>query len=340
MKPIGRRSIAAVAALALAGIVSEASADCVSNVSVEPGRIAEIGRVDGKVFIVDTQPAKGTLLTTKEGASSVLQYRANNVATPTSDIAVCEIQGMPRANVTVSIQSAASGTDLYSEVAKTLVLLFALAVILESALAALFRWRPFVEILNPRAVRPLVAVILAWTFVRYFDLDIVTALVNAAKPDNPKPINIPGQLLTALVLAGGSSGINSLLVGLGFRQVSTPENTQPRPPPDKAWIAVKARRKAGTTGDIQVLIGADRQVGATAEPALAGIIKGSSQGGLLSYFTRDLGRFPNYGGYEVKAGTELRVLLRAGTQSGQTVEAVWGPHVPAPGAILDLDMEI
>lgn len=240
---------------------------------------------------------------------------------------------------------------IYGATVQTLVLLFGLAVILESALAGLFRWRPFVELLNPRAVRPLVAVIFAWIFVNYFNLDLITSLINAAQAtDPPRPAMTAGQIITALVLAGGSAGINSILVGLGARSPSTPEAVQPKPRDQRAWIAVRAIREVGTVGPINVLIGPVKDdSGKPQLPPCAGIISGSSGGGLLAFFTRDCGRFPGYGGYEVESGKEIVVWLQpegeemkveaAGIKRSDKI-GTWGPHVLGSKAIIDIEIRV
>jgi hypothetical protein len=56
---------------------------------------------------------------------------------------------------------------------------------------------------------------------------------------------------------------------------------------------------------------------------------------------RTRGRFPNYGGHEVDLTHEISVELRGGKDilSKQPI-AKWGPHKPAAGAIIDLDLSI
>ena len=170
----------------------------------------------------------------------------------------------------------------------------------------------------------------------HFELDIVTALINASNPDAPKPVNTGGQILTALVLAGGSAGVNSILVALGFRQVTT-QQTQPRPRPDKAWISVRAVRKSGTTSSIDVLIGPEITLASGGkEPPFVGTITGTSGMGVVSFFALDRGRYPNYGGHEVDSNQEIFIVLRDSEK--KTDLATWGPHKLAQGAIVDLDL--
>ena len=319
-----------------------AIAQCVGSVTVPPGGTVNLGIAEGKKFVEVKSAAYGTVAVVPSGNTQILQYTAKIGQADISETVDCQIVGEQNTPVEVSIKAIPTPAPetIYGSAAKTLVLLFALAVLLESALAGLFRWRPFTELFNPRAVRPLVAAILAYWFVVYFKLDMVTALVNASNPGYPKEANSGGQLLTALVLAGGSAGVNSILVGLGFRQVSTPE-TLPKPRPDKAWISVRAVRKPGTTGSIDVLMGPVTTLSnGVAEPPFVGTIRGKSGLGFLSFFTIDRGRFPNYGGHEVDITQEITVELRGDEHMGTQPIAKWGPHKPAPGAIIDLELTL
>ncbi|MGO7208990.1 hypothetical protein ACCT30_49410, partial [Rhizobium ruizarguesonis] len=47
------------------------------------------------------------------------------------------------------------------------------------------------------------------------------------------------QVLTALVLAGGSASVNQLFVALNLREAKTIETVTEKVPPNKAWIAIK-----------------------------------------------------------------------------------------------------
>ncbi|QND24525.1 hypothetical protein HB774_34625 (plasmid) [Rhizobium leguminosarum bv. viciae] len=162
----------------------------------------------------------------------------------------------------------------------------------------------------------------------------MTALVNASGQHPPMTVNNGGLVLTALILAGGSNGINSILVALGVRQVITPQ-TIPKPPATKAWIAVRAIRDPADKGDIDVMIGPMQTVSnSIEEPPLAGTIKGESGLGFLAFFSRDRGRFPVYGGFDVEPAQELFVVLKFKERKAR------GPHKVSAGAIIDHDLKI
>lgn len=210
-------------------------------------------------------------------------------------------------------------------------MLFVLATVLESALAILFNWRPFVETFNARAVRPVVSLAFALAFVYMFGLDLVTALARLIRPDVSK-LEGTGKFLTAMVIAGGSAAVNNLMVGLGFRQVRTPETVILKPPADKGWISVSIVRTPAITGPVTVSIG----VVANGEvPVVASLDKTTKPG--LRYFFRDPGRFPGSGGYPVKKGDNVTVKVSAQKRDAtDRLEKTWGPNLIADGAIIDL----
>lgn len=236
--------------------------------------------------------------------------------------------------------AAPSDTGLYSEAFKALFLLFVLAVLMESALSIIFNWRPFLDSFDSRGVKTLVAVGAAYGLVALFDLDIVSRLVKVygAGLDGMGRIDgnsLPGRVLTALILAGGSSGVNNLLVALGFRSLRTADQIVPKPPPTKAWVSVRLLRKEAV-GRVSVYIGPP------ASQPLAGTISGTSRGNRwLWYFIRDRGRFPTAGGFVVEPNADCVIRLSGVMRDGTAIaSAAWGPHQFAPGALVDIDMTL
>jgi hypothetical protein len=240
-----------------------------------------------------------------------------------------------------TIVSALSGEAL-TAASVTVLTLFLIAVLLESALALLFNWRPFIETFNARATRPLVAFLVALLAVSVYHYDAVTALMDAVQHNpTPSPPGVLGRVLTAAILAGGSAGVNTMLVALGFREVKTPATFAPKVPPDQAWIAVQVNRQADQ-GDVFVHIGRPDP----ANPAdgaglpLAGVITPASapqRRALWQFFLHQAGRFPAFGGYVVKAMEPCTVaLLGPGAAPGGPTVLRTTSFTPAPGAIIDL----
>lgn len=237
--------------------------------------------------------------------------------------------------------------EALSSAASTVLILFLIAVLLESALAVLFNWRPFVETFNARATRPLLAFVVAYVFVVTFQYDAVTALMNAVRsaPQWPTP-QLLGQVMTAAILAGGSSGVNTLLVALGFREVRTPATEMPKVPPDRAWVAVSVEQER-SAGQVLVLIGRPAAEGApvTEGLTLAGVIAGGTRGSasaLRRFFLRDVNRFPAFGGYQIPSAEPCRIVLRgrAKEEGGEDILSAPLDFVPAKGAIIDLAIRL
>jgi hypothetical protein len=223
--------------------------------------------------------------------------------------------------------------DIYSQSFKALFVLFILAVILESGLAVIFNWRPFTMLFDSRGVKTIVSIGFAYFFVSEFDLDVTTTLMNVYTGSS-FPINFPGKFITALVLAGGSSGVNNLMVALGFRAVKAQEEA-PKPPPHEAWISVRLLRDKAK-GPVAVL------VGESGKPAVAGTIAGrSSSSRLLQFFLRDQGRLPPSGGFPVELNKPYEVQLEGIDQKGAKISSEkWGPYSLAAGALVDLEITL
>ena len=278
-------------------------------------------------------------------------YKANAVTAAVSEVVMCgpdkkpfTISVVPPAAGSNSSSSAGSGdpgtrssttgfsNDAFGEAFKALFLLFVLATVLESALAILFNWRPFVETFNARAVRPVVSLAIALVLVFKFNLDIVSGLAKIISPTT-LPLDAAGPILTAMVVAGGSAAVNNLMVTLGFRQVRTPETVTPKPPLNKGWISVSVIKTPAIKGPVDVGIGVPDAAGAV--PAVARLEKSTRPG--WRYFFHDPGRFPGSGGYAVNSGTAVKVVCTAATIAGGPAKTeTWGPNVIADGAIIDL----
>jgi hypothetical protein len=280
----------------------------------------------------------------KGDAAVRVLYRAKDTAPAGKEMVTCAI-GADKRIVTVTVtrtmdprSSVTSFSDLtYPEAFKALFLLFVLAAVLESALAILFNWRPFVETFNARAVRPVVSLVFALIVVFLFKIDIVTALAKLVSPNVPE-LDATGRILTAMVIAGGSAAVNNLMVGLGFRQVRTPETVTARPPADKGWISVSITRTPAIKDAVTVGIGvAD---GSGNVPVVASLDQSSRRG--YRYFFRDPGRFPGSGGYPVKKGDVVTVRVAAANRDGspQPLVKTWGPNAIADGAIIDLRFDM
>jgi hypothetical protein len=329
--------------LALLGATASVRAQGSAPIKATAGVEIKIASGEG-ITLVDPQPTRGKVRPVQDSGAktTILYYTANDTDAPTTDSVAYKIgQGEPKK---VDIQIAPKATrnpqsgfsdEAYPEAFKALFLLFVIAVILESALAILFNWRPFVETFNARAVRPVISLAVASVLVAHFDLDLVTTLARLIRP-GVVTLDLTGMILTAMVIAGGSAGINNLLVGLGFRQVRTPETAVPKPPAKQGWISVSIVRDQAK-GPVSVFIGTQ----VNKKTPLAGVVEKSTHP-RLRYFLRDPGRFPGSGGHAVASGSEVTVEVTADNKTaGQPqLKKTWGPNLIADGAIIDLTFEM
>ena len=101
-----------------------------------------------------------------------------------------------------------------------LIVFLVLSVVFEVALTPIFNWRVFLARFDGKGVKtPLTFLIALLVFLNY-DLDIVRDVLNALdqKIDGKEVgLTVPGQIITALLIAGGSSGIQQIFSKLGIR---------------------------------------------------------------------------------------------------------------------------
>lgn len=147
-----------------------------------------------------------------------------------------------------------------------------------------------------------------------------------------------GRAVTALVLAGGSAAVNRVFVTLGLRAEQRAAEVAPKPPRTEGWASVTLGRKAAK-GPVDVLIG-DRAQGS---PPVAGtIVGGRDWPRVVLLFLRDRNRFPMSGGFTVPAGSQCEDRLVGRDAGGAPLgsPATWGPYEIAPGAIVDLRLDL
>ena len=212
-------------------------------------------------------------------------------------------------------------------------MLFVLAVLLENAFSVIFNWRVFLAYFSLSGAKTVVMVVAAWIVVYFLNLDIVARLIavyattDPAKPVNPAELSGPVSIvLTALILAGGSSGVNRIMKGLGFRSNNPEEEKSPKPKLTDAWVSVRHKSKERVI--VTIL---DKGPAGTGSPApLARVINHRRQS-LAGLFIHRTDRFPGSGGFTVKPGQvyTLKVVTTVKTLLEEDM-------VFAPGAIVDL----
>lgn len=225
--------------------------------------------------------------------------------------------------------------DTLTQSIKVLLQLFVLAVILESALAVFFQWRPYIRRFDGKTLNPLLAFVAALILVRSFNIDQVGKLIDdyngAIAPDAANTWST--VILTALVVAGGSAGVNRMLRALGYRSQMT-EDDHPRPSRNEAWIAVidESRRAVAETYDILIK-------GANDWTVVGIISNGLPHAGPLQWVLRDTRRFPTSGGFSVPIDTPIEIAIQDRLANGDPF-TIWGPHSLGAGAVIDVRVRL
>lgn len=232
----------------------------------------------------------------------------------------------------VTPPNAAGGPQVLPESGQALVKLFVLAALLESALALLFNWRPFVATLDGRAVKPLLSFGAALVVVFTFGLDDLETLLEAY---GSSPIQGDGervsQIIEAMIIAGGANGVNSLLRSLGFRAIPTAE-VEKKPPATEAWLSVGLHR-VRAVGPVQVVTDPGGELG-----TIHGTMR---RRGFFGFFLRDKGRLPQSAGKSVPPGKELSVTLHGRDADGNDLPSPAAQKIkPAAGALIDLEFTL
>jgi hypothetical protein len=232
----------------------------------------------------------------------------------------------------------------------TLMILFVLAVLVESALAVIFNWRLFLEMFNGRGVKTLVAIIVSWVVVYTFRLDqqvfeaLLTAYgLNLPAPDAATPPDRTiGIILTTLILAGGSGGVNRILVALGYREPVSDKPRVPKLPKGKAWVAIRVTRQ-DAVGPIEVHIQDKGPKSGETPLDLAGVITPTGFWyRLWSVFFLDRSRYPPTAGRDVLPGHVYAITVEARKQNGEVIECDLNkqPYSFADGAIIDFHVTL
>lgn len=219
-----------------------------------------------------------------------------------------------------------------------LVKLFVLAVILESALAIIFTWRPFIVTFDRRAVKPLVSVAVALLVTFWLRPD---ALFTLAQSYNPKVTGdgnalALSRIVEAFVIAGGSNGVKNMLIALGVRAPDTAivDSAIRRLAPDKAWLSVTlASNWASRPVRVEITTQPDDSAW-----QLIGMINGDRlKNWFAKFFLTDKGRFPTVAGWPIATDKPYRVRV---VDANGHASVPWGPTTFAPGAIVDVALTL
>jgi hypothetical protein len=276
------------------------------------------GSLRGKVVVVDKESVTYTAPEVDNIFTETMQFEDGNT------VQVIDVTVVP--------------SQVYSAAFKTLFVLFVVAIMLESALAIIFNWRVFLALFDGRGMRTVISVVLALIVTWNFDLDVLSDLIKIYGGGGSKGDSTLGKIVTAFILAGGSSGVNNILIALGYRSRKTAEDVVQQPKGTDAWIAVRLKREKVKKGPALVHIG---PFGASPMPVI-GVITGEKDArepGLADFFFRDKGRFPNSGGYAIAPGL-YEVWVSGHDASGVTMITKMEPINIGARAIVDIELKL
>lgn len=220
------------------------------------------------------------------------------------------------------------------QLAELLFAVFALAVVLETALASIFNWPVFLARFNRRNLKMPLAFVLGTLIASGLKIDLVARTATAM---GSGPSDLPpwlGYTISGLIFAGGSAGVRNMMVSLGILQPTPPAERAPAPEAGKAWISVTARRKDPKTA-LTILLSWTDAKGIAVGPQIIGSIRAGKNPlrGLVQLFLTDEARFPLVAGYPVEPGRKYTITVR--NADDLTVLKNWADREFASGAIVD-----
>ena len=129
------------------------------------------------------------------------------------------------------------------ELVQILVLFLLLSVVFEAAMTTVFNWRWFAKRFEGRGVKTPLTVVLAWIVVDSFNVDLVSRILNVVGGGD-HAATFSGQVLTALLIAGGSDMVYRIFTRLGIRN-----SAERAAKAAEARAAAAARRPAAPKAD-------------------------------------------------------------------------------------------
>jgi hypothetical protein len=110
-----------------------------------------------------------------------------------------------------------ASNDSISKGLDLLVKFFMLAVVIEVAFATIFQWKIYLKYFHDKGYKTPLIVVVSFIFCKTANLNIVGDLLKILFEKSHEINNYIGLFITALLLAGGSSGMNSLFSKLKIR---------------------------------------------------------------------------------------------------------------------------
>lgn len=189
---------------------------------------------DNNQFEVNTRPLHGNAYIDALDGKTMLSYHPENGFQGFDKVVVSALKGNKRVETSLYLtvgEPFFSKTDVfYEKVAEQLFALVVVAIFLEVALSALFRNRVFEKLDLVPGIKTIVSLVVSLLIVFSFNfnifLEVMYALQKGATPGGTGPKLVSG-VITALLLAGGSSTVFFLYTKLGLRNPFKSEKDVP-----------------------------------------------------------------------------------------------------------------
>jgi len=309
--------LAVVFAVMAATLSAQSQSAAPVRVTLKPGTTQFVDTVPCAKDVVPPEAAK---VVTVNGASSIVvgstpQQRDDRVFTANiflkQNAAGTDCEGTAEVRqyiVTFNVAPEVSGKALQTSF-EVLVAALVLALLLESAFALLFNWRPFNALVVGRAWRTPIMLAGAWLVVSQFNFDLMAQLFDAYYPRSSNAASSFGtSFFTAMILAGGSVGVNRILTSLGFRSPVKDGEELPKVDEKLAWVAVEVEPAVRGQRVIVAVTETVPDSGTTIETAVG--IAGNPRPTLRSIFRGNNYRVPMSGGLQMQTSKFYRITVR------------------------------
>ncbi|WP_299818374.1 hypothetical protein [uncultured Roseibium sp.] len=339
---VGKGILLILTALLLLPLLTSANALAQEVLKAAPKGALQITRSTETFVAPEARYGTVHVVAEADGNENALIYFPPKQGEVSTDTVTYKLAGKPDETVTVTVDlrdgPGAFGSDeIYNESFKAVFVLFIIAVLVESGLQLIFRWRPYLRQFDTSSANAVIAFAFSLTLVLMFNLDVVTNLFNIyTQPANPEQNTPPGYILTAMIIAGGSAGVNRILRALGFRPIEPPAEIKGPKNEEEAWISVTLTRE-NAAGPVDVLFGKE------GEAAVIGTIAGDGKmSPLKSLFFRNKSRFPPSGGYSVPVGGPYVIKVQAPDPADpkKKIDASWGSNRIGKRAVIDLNLKL
>jgi hypothetical protein len=223
-----------------------------------------------------------------------------------------------------------------------------LAILLESAFELLFNWRLFQAFFVGKAWRSPIMFAISWLVAWQFKFDVLAPLFDAyaGRPAGTSTGSLATLVLTAMILAGGSVGVNRIMTRMGIRS-PFPKIEDQRPTLDvtQAWVSITVKK---TADDWRYSVNMSDEALDTTLPAVLGVIGSDRTNSPRSLLFPSKLRVPRSGGITVSVDRTYRISvtdMRTNTLYDLAGKVISGQAEAsrirfAPRAFVDLVVEV